>query len=417
MPAETTTHSIDGNVTQQPNNKKNRFPGFLREALAIFFWLYLVTKLFVFDIDIFLIDKLAPNYTWLINYKFFILIGLLAIIFLVTKNKHIFWWSLFVLFYPIILIFWKIPILIFKKKSWNLTFALFDSIISFFKSPKLRFVKTSIFLVSMAIILGSSNNILLWVSLSVITIIILLAYIQRSILIFKPPDVYHFYSKIFSKYGEFLKANPTFVLDENGKNLPIEGMDNTQIEKWTTSIQQLVLFNRVCLFFAKKLKSYKDSKFNIASYVFGIMILILFTVFSFTLINYGLFKVNAHYFSFSNVPTFFNFIYYSFNNLLFNSIPDIVATAPVSQVFSMVESLFALFLIVILVTLVLTVKNQKEVDEMDAVINSLSDEGKKMEDYIKDKYQFNNIDETMQALKKLNAALIDILYQITNSIT
>ncbi len=125
-------------------------------------------------------------------------------------------------------------------------------------------------------------------------------------------------------------------------------MDEKQLQKWTTGVQWLALFNRVCLFVAKKIKSYQDSQFNIVSSVFGILLLVLYTVFSFSLLNLGLFKINPNYFSFLAEPTFFNFIYYSFNNFLFNSIQEIVAKAPVAQVISMIESVFALFLIAIL---------------------------------------------------------------------
>ena len=169
------------NLQQQntTSKKKSRLLPFVRETLAILFWLYIITKSFIFDFDIFLIEKLSPNYIWLINYKFFILICVLAIIFLFSKNKHILVWSLFVFFYPIILLFWKIPFFLFKKKSWNLVFAIIDLIISFFKSFKTTFITIAFFLVSIAIIFGSSNKILLWISLIVLFAVHLLTYIQE----------------------------------------------------------------------------------------------------------------------------------------------------------------------------------------------------------------------------------------------
>ena len=138
------TKSVKNQKDQQPN-KENKilrpFLNFVRETLAILLWIYVITKLFIFDIDIFLIEKIFPSYIWLINYKFFVLIGILAAVWLVTKNKRILLWSLFIFFYPVILVFWRIPFLLFKKRSWNLIFALIDSIISFFKSFKISFIQ------------------------------------------------------------------------------------------------------------------------------------------------------------------------------------------------------------------------------------------------------------------------------------
>ncbi len=79
-------------VFEQPK-KKGKFWSLLsslfREFLAILIWGYAIIKLFVFDLDVFLIEKFSPNYIWILQYKFFILIGIAAIVWLVTKNKQI----------------------------------------------------------------------------------------------------------------------------------------------------------------------------------------------------------------------------------------------------------------------------------------------------------------------------------------
>lgn len=54
-----------------PPKKENRLVNMIswviREFLAIFIWGYVITKLFVFDIDVILAEKFSPNYLWLIN--------------------------------------------------------------------------------------------------------------------------------------------------------------------------------------------------------------------------------------------------------------------------------------------------------------------------------------------------------------
>ena len=62
---------------------------FIRHFLALFIWSYIIIKVFIYDIDILIIEKLAPDYRWIINYKFVILISILAVLFALTKNKKI----------------------------------------------------------------------------------------------------------------------------------------------------------------------------------------------------------------------------------------------------------------------------------------------------------------------------------------
>jgi len=62
----------DQKENQPSNNKVVSFlSALIRELLAIFCWGYVITKLFVFDVDIFLAEKFFSNYLWLLNYKFF----------------------------------------------------------------------------------------------------------------------------------------------------------------------------------------------------------------------------------------------------------------------------------------------------------------------------------------------------------
>jgi hypothetical protein len=213
-----------------------------------------------------------------------------------------------------------------------------------------------------------------------------------------------------------LTTSPVYALDESIARLAIESMDKMQVEKWTTNVQSFVLYNRVCLFVAKRLRSYQESGFNIVSSIIAILLLVVFTVLSFALVNFGLFKINQHFFSSSIAPTFFNFFYYSFNVLLFNPIQDIVATTPTSQVISMTESFFALFLVAIFVSLVLSVRSQKDANELNDLIKDLNEEGTKMEGYIREKYKFNNVEEAMEALQKLKASFTGFIYKITEGI-
>ncbi len=404
-------------TTQKPKKEKgllDRFLAIIRESIASLFWIYVFVKLFVFDVDVFLVNKILPNYTWLLNFKFFILIGIIAVVWLITKNKYILSWSLYIVFFPAIVLFWKIPFFIFKQKSWNFAFAFINAIISFFKSIKYNFITVAVYLVSLAIVFGFSSKKLLWPAILVLFIILLIIYIHRFILVFKPSSIFQVQKNIFSEIRK--QGSSSFALDKSIKDLPITNLDSKQLEKWTTNLQASVLFNRICLFTAKKLRDYQNSRLNIISYVLTILILIVLTSFSFAVINFGLFKISNEFFSFSIYPSFFTFFYYSFNNLLFNLIKEITPIMPVSQVVSMIESFFALFLVAIFISLLLSVRSQRQAEELNEAIKGIEVQGTEMEGFIKDEYKINSIEDAMAELEKLKASLVKFIYKITESI-
>jgi len=400
-------------ISQQRKPKRGYFLHFtkiIREIIAVVFWLYLLLKVFIFDIDVFLMVRFLPEYTWLLTLKFFILIGAIAIVWLITRNKVILSWAFYVFFYPAVILFWKIPFFIFKKQSWILAFALINAVISFFKSIKYNFISCAVFLVALAIIFNTSNEKLLWSAIIMLLVFILLTYIYSFLLVFKPSSVFQMHKKIFSYIRK--QGNNSFALGKDIKNLSVEA----QLEKRTTNLQMSVLFNRICLFTANKLKDYQNSRLNVISYILTVLLLIVLTIFSFAAINYGFYKIDSNLFGFSSNPSFFTFFYYSFNNLIFNSIQEVTPVMWISQTVLMVEFLLAFFLVAIFISLLLSVRSQKHSEELNEAVRGIAEEGRSMERFIKSEYKISSIDDAMAELKKLKANLVDFIYKISENI-
>src|ERR1700689_1911140 len=80
---------------------RERALSFVRQVIAASFWLYVICKLFIFDIDLYLIQKINPSLMWLPKYKFFILIGTLSVLLLITRSGRLLRWLLYIVFYPL----------------------------------------------------------------------------------------------------------------------------------------------------------------------------------------------------------------------------------------------------------------------------------------------------------------------------
>jgi hypothetical protein len=340
--------------------------------------------------------------------------GILAALWAVTKSQNILIWCAYILFYPIIVIFWKVPVFIFKKKSWNLAFAVINAAISFFNSVKYNFITLALLLCSGTFLAASSNTYVLSIATVSIITILLAIYIHRFISAFKLSSIFQAYTKIFSSIRK--QGTSSFALDSALKGIPITSYDQAQLTKRTTNLQTSVLFNRVCLFSAKRLRDYQSSGLNLASGVVTTIILIFITVFCFAFANYGVYKIDSHLFIAPTTPSFFTFVYYSFSNLLFNQIPELVPTSPTSQLISMVESFFALLLVAIFISIVLPFKNQRYSEELTETIRKIKEEGDSMEVFIRDEYDISNIEDALLELQRAKGSMVTILFQISESL-
>lgn len=207
----------------------------------------------------------------------------------------------------------------------------------------------------------------------------------------------------------------SFVIDEQIRNLPLEAYDSKQLEKWTTNLQQLVLYNRLILFCAKKLSDYQKSGFQIISEIMSFILLILFTILSFALINYGLYKIDYGNFNYVIEPTFFTFFYYSFENSMFNQISEIVPLKQTAILIYMFQNFFALLWGLILVTLFVQYKKEQKVLALNKVIENIEKQGKELESFIAEQYNLDSIEVAMDKLTEMKSALVNFIYQISKN--
>jgi len=98
----------------------------VREAIAIFFWAYALLKLFVFDLDSYILGKLAPNAQWLLNLRLIAIAATLATLWLILGHRSFLSSLAYIIFYPFVILFWKLPRLVWRK--WAVALMLVPTI-------------------------------------------------------------------------------------------------------------------------------------------------------------------------------------------------------------------------------------------------------------------------------------------------
>ena len=155
---------------------------------------------------------------------------------------------------------------------------------------------------------------------------------------------------------------------------------------------------------------------NVISYVFGLLFLLIVTIFAFGLINYAIFKIdpNLYQFTYSH-PSLFAFIYYSAGSMFYTA-NGLVPVATVSQAIQLVEFLCGVLLVVILVTVLVALRNEKYSQELENVISSVEREGYAAESVLQSEFNFDNIDAAIAALQQAKAGLAAFIIYLTNNL-
>jgi hypothetical protein len=337
MPAETLPTTEN---PKKPKTTAQRAASIALNAFAAAFWVYVVAKLFIFDIDIWALQLVAPSLVWLLAYKF--------------------------------------PVL----------------------------------MVATILIFASSAHFILYGSILLLLGIVTTAYAWAFVKAFQPSAVFRFYAKTFPA----IKKTERFKFDGDFINLPVEALTSEQQLARTKGIQTVVLYNRACFFVAKRLRDYQRSRLNVVAYAISLVGLLIVTVFSFALINFAAFKIDAALFQFNYSPhAFFSFLYYSAGSM-FYATNGISPIATLSQGVQLVQFLFAVFLLVIFLTVVLTMRNERNTEELNDAIKTLEEEGRSVEGTLRGTFNINNIATAIKALETAKSDLLGLILWATRDV-
>ena len=92
-----------------------RLSWWARECLAAALWLFIALKVLVYDVDVAIVNALPPQAATLLKYKFLVILGLTAALWLILGNCRFRVTIAYLFFYPLILLLWRIPKLLFKN--------------------------------------------------------------------------------------------------------------------------------------------------------------------------------------------------------------------------------------------------------------------------------------------------------------
>ncbi len=394
-------------VVLNEDGKQKKGNNIIREGIAILFWMYILTKLFVFDFDIWVMAKFFPEYLWFLNYKslFWLVLGTLMIV--LFSGKKALKLSAFVLFYPFILILWRIPLSIAKKKSSVLVIAIINAVLSFFTSAKQMLLTVTVAFTLLVLAFTTTKPAVLWVVVIFLAILLFLVFINKIISVFRPSNSI----KLFNEIMAFLRERtPDFLHD-------LEPVENDQ-EKWALNLQKVVLINRICLFSARKLRDYQDSGFHLVSYALNLMYLTIATIIIFTAMNYSLFGINASFYTFTDPPNAAAFFVYSFNNFVQSPLTlDLIPATPMTQIVALIQSyMFFIVITIIFGSILLAIAQKQKSSEWDGLIAELKWQGEQFETHIKEKYELANVGEAMVVLERLKADLVEVLFILSKGI-
>lgn len=303
---------VQAQKLDESSKRKKRVWKFLKKVLFAIIWMYILVKLFVYDFDIYFLSKFCLNGGLsLLKYKGFILIGILFIFLLFLKPKRFLANVVHFGAFPIIVVLWYFPKLLFKGTVGMLHKLLV--VLSLLHSLKVRITVWVGTFVSSVIIVSDVSYVAIIVCMCYLLIFLFLHLGSRFLHTFAPMWFFQKANKLIDSYWRWLKE---YKIIEYKASLEKLQADPEKYQKERKkSLIRLLLINRFLGYLAGKLRLLEESRLVILYLLASLAFTFMVTVVIFALEYYGLSLVDPGAFASVRDLNFLHSLYFSFTTI------------------------------------------------------------------------------------------------------
>lgn len=330
-------------------------------VLSTLIWLNVMLKLFVSDVDRWIVSNVSPSWLWILDYRFFILLFLATLVVLIAKKWQVGLALICIWLFPLILLAWKVPIIWYRRRSWNLVIGTLQVLWSLGQSLRFAFGATTAFaFATLVIALDGPTGLL--VSAVVILMILWTWLVFRAVVYAIVPSKFVVHQQKF--LGNILDSDRTWTVAA----LPTEVTSSTatqlnksQIDRVVSQASMGLALYGVSALWAEKLDQYRKSRTSVVFSAFAVAALVTQGLAIFALVNLGIFRIDASQFVYSESPQLVTFVRYSFSSMYAGEIEALRPVGTAASVVNVAETFScAVIVLVLVVSVVFSVKESRD---------------------------------------------------------
>jgi hypothetical protein len=370
------------------------------------FWLYVVIKLFFADVDVYFVHRYLPSLHWLVDFRFLLfLFVLLVVTFLFRK-----WYPLalaYILFFPFVVLFWKLPRLLHRRGSWDLAFGVLHVFVA--AVLNLRYTLSVVLLTVLGTVLiaaSSPSSSFLSIGRGLLLVVVILALYRALRYAVLPRRFIASQRSLIDRLSESEHFQSFYRLDEELRNPAVEKFNKAQLDQFSTKIGMGLLFHRAVYFWAYRLDRYRRSPAAIVFSAVSVVWLFLLMFYCFTLVNISIYKADHAQFAFEQAPSNMRFAYYTLVGLFANEITGLTPDGTLSTVVKIAMAVCGvLVFLTLVVTLFLSYRQSRDEQAARDAINEIKQRGQAMEREMEEQFQVTP-EEAMRRLEDLRYGLL-----------
>jgi hypothetical protein len=375
--ASTRTSASAGTATQTNLERKGWSPTqwrlwfFAADALGILFWSYVLLKIFVYDVDRAALDAFAPDATWILGYRLILIVAAATLIASLLWRLETIVTVSYVLLFPFVVVIWKIPRAITKRRSWTLAIASLNFAAVFARNLRYYLVSKGLLLIAAFFILTTSFQPILVVCGLIITGLLVWSYTRVITDTFQASWFLRIQSAGIQRIMSSSVIKSLFTVEQS---LLDKGTDltSTEVNGLVGKVQIAAVVNRALYSWAYRLQQYKQFQVNVLFNGLAYFLLFVQTVFTFGLLNLALLKVDASQFQYEEYPSTIAMFLYGMSSVFLADGAGVAGVGDAALLLRILAGLFGFpFLGVVAVNVLFTWRREREDTTLDDTVANL----------------------------------------------
>jgi len=392
----TTTNTI---TPVKPERKKSKVAQaiafYIREFIAAGFWLLLFVKVFVFDVDLAVVH-VFPRLAIVYPYKFFFILGFLAVSWITLGTKRFLKTIGYVLIYPFVLFLWRVPKQLFK--NWALLVIFAPAIESVLFTLKWRFAFATAAVFAALTILNTEQHTVLVVSMSVLMVYLLVHYLLRLKVAFRP-------TALFSNIADFVNDMWRGQIDDYKRKdyaahtgagpQQGEAYEKKRIENLKTLYLHTVMWS----FFAKKLNETVSSRRTDLYFILAVLYSVVLSVLILGFEYAALAKVDPNSFRGAENANLWSFMVFSFNTIMHTGFTRIAPNSDWAFALGNLELFAGIITLIFFVYVLMTSSKERYREDFKRLVHGLDQSSKEIERFFEKKLRMRLIDAEVKLVE------------------
>lgn len=367
----------------------------IRETLAFTLWTFICLKIFIFDIDLALVEFFAPQSKSFLTYMLFGIVGIITLLLLVLGTARVRSFVAYIVFYPLVIFVWIITEVIFH--NWATVVVFSPAIYSILTTLERRLIVGSFALLGAVVMVFSTNPILVGTAMLILFLVLCEGhYRKRFSSAFDPSSIFADMRKYLKRlWQETFETSIAKQIQEEGAMDPAS--DNYR-KKQFENLECLFMLDLAFYFAAVKLREVANNRKIDLYFILSLLYTFAFTVIVFALEYLALFTLDPGSFVMSQGTSYWLFLTFSFNTLMTADLGLIKPRTPAAILLVNVELFTGLLILIILVFVMLTIIRERYHEELGLVIEELGRRANAIETIMEEKYQISMTDTEAQIM-------------------